>query len=207
MILFGKAKKTLSLQAETIQPMSQHIIDAQLFEKLFRDKYEQLYYFAYDYVEDEEVARDTVSETFAMAWKNRNNIDTAKIVSYLHTAVRNRCLDHLRHEKRKNRFEESYPTLYTEVDSDEWREREELIAAVQAEIRRLPERTQWVLRQRYEQHRSYQDIADELGISLNGMKKLMSRTFQHLRDALNAKNNKNIYTNRKLIVILLTMFG
>ncbi|MBQ6033125.1 MAG: sigma-70 family RNA polymerase sigma factor [Prevotella sp.] len=187
--------------------MERKIINAQIYEQLFKDKYEQLYYFAYDYVTDEDVARDIVSEMFTQVWKKRNEIDATKINSYLHMAVRNRCLDHLRMTKRKNRFEEAYPTLYAEVDDNSWMEREERIAELQAAIRQLPERTQWVLKQRYEEHRSYQEIADELGISLNGMKKLINRTFTQLRDTLNAKKDKNRYTIRQIVVLLMTVFG
>lgn len=187
--------------------MSSTIISAQMFEKLFTEKYEQLYYFAFDYVMEEDAARDIVSEMFTQVWKKRNQIEYTKINSYLHTAVRNRCLDYLRHEKRKNRFEEAYPTLYSEVDDDSWIEREERITELQNAIRQLPERTQWVLKQRYEEHRSYQELADELDISLNGMKKLMNRTFTQLRDLLNAKKDKNKYTNRQILVLLMTVFG
>ena len=187
--------------------MDNQVINAQIYERLFREKYEQLYYFAYDYVVDEEVARDIVSEVFVEIWKKRYNIDTVKLNAYLHMAVRNRCLDHLRHEKRKNHFEEAYPNLYSEVDDESWKEREERITELQKAIRQLPERTQWVLEQRYHFHRSYQELADELGISLNGMKKLMSRTFTQLRDLLNAKKDKKEYTIRQIIVLLMTMFG
>ena len=187
--------------------MRENVINTQSFERLFNEKYEQLYYFAYDYVKEEDVSRDIVSETFTMVWKNRLNIDATKVNSYLHMAVRNRCLDHLRHEKRKNHFEEAYPNLYSEVDDESWKEREERITELQKAIRQLPERTQWVLEQRYHFHRSYQELADELGISLNGMKKLMSRTFTQLRDLLNAKKDKKEYTIRQIIVLLMTMFG
>lgn len=187
--------------------MGDFVINAQMYEKLFNEKYEQLYYFAYDYVKEEDSARDIVSEIFTTIWKKRNEIDAAKINSYLHMAVRNRCLDHLRMTKRKNRFEEAYPTLYSEVDDTSWIEREERIAELQRAIKLLPERTQWVLKQRYEEHKSYQELAEELGISLNGMKKLINRTFTQLRDTLNAKKDKNKYTNRQLLVLLMMMFG
>ncbi len=187
--------------------MGEYKINTKSFERLFNEKYEQLYYFAFDYVVDEDTAKDIVSETFTMVWKNRENISYEKINSYMHTAVRNRCLDYLRKEKRKNHFEEAYPTLYSEVDDDSWREREERISELQAAIRQLPERTQWVLRQRYEEHRSYQEIADELEISLNGMKKLINRTFTQLRDTLNAKKDKNKYTIRQIAVLLMMIFG
>ncbi len=185
--------------------MERKIISTPLYEQLFKEKYEQLYYFAYDYVTDEEAARDIVSDTFAVVWKNRDSIDFSKANSYLHTTVRNRCLDWLRHAQRRNRFEEAYPRLYSEVDTEEWREREERIAEVMTAIRQLPERSRWVLKQRYEERRSYQEIADELGLSLNGMKKLMNRTFTQLRETLNAKKDKNKYTNRDLGVLLMTI--
>ncbi|MBQ3827575.1 MAG: sigma-70 family RNA polymerase sigma factor [Prevotella sp.] len=187
--------------------MDNQIINAEIYERLFKEKYEQLYYFAYDYVVDEETARDIVSEVYVEIWKKRHNINTNKINSYLHMAVRNRCLDHLQIVKRKNRFEEAYPTLYSEVDDTSWVEREERIAELQDAIKKLPERTQWVLKQHYEEHRKYQEIADELGISLNGMKKLINRTFTQLRDMLNAKKDKNRYTIRQIIVLLMTVFS
>jgi len=187
--------------------MAAHSLNAQTFEQLFYEKYEQLYFFAYDYIWDEEASRDIVSESFGLLWRHRERIDIAKANSYMHTVVHNKCMDFLRTEKRRNRFEEAYPQLHNEVDSTEWMEREERIAEVMAAVRRLPERTQWVLRQRYEGHRSYQEIADELGISINGMKKLISRTFQQLREALNAKKDKNRYTNRQFDVLLIAILS
>lgn len=187
--------------------MSNQIINAEIYEQLFKEKYEQLYYFAYDYVVDEETARDIVSEVFVEIWKKRHNINTNKINSYLHMAVRNRCLDHLRIVKRKNRFEEAYPTLFQEADDNSWLEREERITELQSAIKQLPERTQWVLKQRYEEHKSCQEIADELNLTINGIKKLINRTFTQLRDMLNAKKDKNRYTNRQIIVLLMTVFS
>ncbi|MCD7941346.1 MAG: hypothetical protein LUH50_15555 [Bacteroides intestinalis] len=52
--------------------MSNDIITTQDFERLFREYYSRLYYFAYDYVEDIETSKDIVSEVFATVWSEGN---------------------------------------------------------------------------------------------------------------------------------------
>ena len=54
----------------------------QEFEILFRESYSRFYYFAFHLVQDEEVSRDIVSESFAAAWRNRIHIDHQKLNGY-----------------------------------------------------------------------------------------------------------------------------
>lgn len=62
--------------------------------------------------------------------------------------------------------------------------RESRIEAVERELDTLPERTRYVLEQCYYRRRSYRDVADELGISTNGVKKHIVKAMAHLRSAL-----------------------
>ena len=68
---------------------------ASQFEQLFRDNYERLYYHAYDFVHDTDVAKDMVSDVFVNLWQSRERLDGNRVLSYLYVSVRNRCLDQL----------------------------------------------------------------------------------------------------------------
>ena len=73
---------------------------ASQFEQLFRDNYERLYYHAFDFVHDQDVAKDMVSDVFVNLWQARERIDAERVLSYLYVSVRNRCLDQLGSGKR-----------------------------------------------------------------------------------------------------------
>ena len=163
-------------------------LSAETFERLFNDKYEQLYYFAYDYVNDGETAKDIVSEVFATVWRGRDRITEKNLSGYLHTIVRNQCLDLLRDRQRQMDMMDGYVESM-ELDDDYWDEREQRIRQLQDEIRQLPPRTQWMLKEKYYNGRSYKELAELLGITPDGIKKLVSRTYAHLRDRLNAKKD------------------
>lgn len=160
-------------------------LTARTFEQLFNDKYEQLYYFAYDYVSDGETAKDIVSEAFAALWKGRDRITEKKLNSYLHISVRNRCLDHLRTGQHQMVSAEDYQESL--LQDEDWEVQEQRIRQLQEEIRLLPPRTQWMLKEKYYNGHSYKELSELLGISPDGIKKLVSRTYSTLRDRLNAK--------------------
>ena len=168
--------------------MEAGILSEKTFEQLFNDMYERLYYFAYDYVADGETAKDIVSEVFAVVWRNRERIRERNLKSYLHKSVRNRCLDHLRSQQRLADTTETYMESLAE-DDDSWDEREQRICQLQQEIRQLPPRTQWMLKEKYYNGRTYQELSEMLGITPEGIKKMVIRTYAQLRDRLNAKKD------------------
>lgn len=168
--------------------MSQSMIMSVLdYEKLFKQNYERLYYHAHAIIHDEDIAKDVVSEVFINVWRLRKSIDLNTVVSYLYTSVRNRCLDQL---KQRNRhvplMEEVINDLehYTETD---WNEYEARIAHLKAELNRQPERVRHVLYLRFYEQKSNQEVADLLGISVDGVKKIIQRSFAQMRVSLGKK--------------------
>lgn len=69
-----------------------------------------------------------------------------------------------------------------------WQQREERISMIEEEIAKLPERTRIILRECYYNHMTYREVAEEIGISTEGIKKQLVRAMAHLRDIFN--NNK-----------------
>lgn len=160
------------------------------FEKLFDEKYKQLYYFAFDYLKEGDECRDIVSEVFAAIWNRRSKIDRKRIDSYLYSSVRNKCIDHLRQKNRIHRMVKEYPLLFCEIDDEDWQEKEQRIQLMQAEIKKMSSRTRYVLHEKYFNERSYKEIADLLGISVDGVSKILTRAFAQLRKICNAKNSE-----------------
>ena len=73
---------------------------------------------------------------------------------------------------------------------DEWLEREERIRQIEQEVERLPARTRLVLEQCYYHHRTYREVAAELGITPDGIKKHITNAMKHLRQHFHQEKQK-----------------
>jgi RNA polymerase sigma-70 factor (ECF subfamily) len=164
--------------------MSQGILTKRDFEKLYNEKYMQLYYLAYDYVSDMETSRDIVSDVFAKVWKARERLDTDMLHSYLFVSVRNACIDYLKKRSQRSAFEKEFACRLEDFVVDDWEARDDRIRQIQDELKKMPERTQIVLKERFYNDRSNQDVAEQLGISEAGIKKMITRAFCQLRGKL-----------------------
>lgn len=157
------------------------------FELFFRGHHSRLYFFALNITRNEETAKDIVSEMFTAAWNNREHIDKAKLCSYLYTGVRNRCLNEINRKKHNADIDGMRLQNIADDDSESWQQRESRIEAIEGEIRKMPQRTQYILEECYYNHHTYKEVADELGISTEGIKKQLSRAMAQLKSHFNKK--------------------
>ena len=157
------------------------------YEQLFKQNFERLYYHSLDIVHNEDVARDVVSDVFVNVWRLRDKVAMDTALSYLYTSVRNRSLDQLRHRSRHvPLIEEVIQELEHYSDTD-WEEYEARIDAIKAELNRQPERVRRVLYLRFYEQKSNQEVADQMGITVDGVKKIVQRSFAHMRVSLGKK--------------------
>jgi len=69
------------------------------YQQLFERFYRKLVVFAMKYIGDLEVARDLVQDLFLSIYESRRSISIqTSLKSYLYSAVKNRCLNHIRHQ-------------------------------------------------------------------------------------------------------------
>jgi RNA polymerase sigma-70 factor (ECF subfamily) len=168
------------------EPTSHSKLDRAHFERLFRAHFVHLCNFARQYVQDLDTAKDLTQKVFIHLWENREKIDPRKAVqSYLFTAVRNRCLNHIRdHKKYRSRvldvdivdLEISFET----EDSDLLEFKEKVAEALSA----LPEKCRLVFEMSRYQHMKYKEIAEELDISVKTVEAHMSKALKSLREQL-----------------------
>lgn len=151
------------------------------FEKLFREYYSRLYYFAYDFTEDIEVSKDIVSDVFTAVWNNKENIEADKVVGYLFVSVRNQSLNYV----KRNRLATDYIDFCQMIADEEGDEGlvliDERITEMIKEIEKMPARTRYILEECYFRHKKYKEVADVLEISTDGIKKHIVKAFSILR--------------------------
>ena len=69
------------------------------FEILFKENYNKLYVFAYNYLNDKEISEDVVNDAFEYVWRNYDNLKNNSLVPVLFQQVRHRSFNYLRHNK------------------------------------------------------------------------------------------------------------
>lgn len=143
-------------------------------ERLFRTHYAAMYRLAMLILRDDEAARDIVQDIFETL------LDCGlRHVSegYLLVAVRNRCLKHIRSLSAHDRMRAAYSVDENEIESEDWPD-DETIELIQSTVSSdLTDACRRVVDLRFAQGRSYQEIADALGISKVAV-------YKHLRHAM-----------------------
>ena len=163
--------------------------DRAAFEQLFRGWYGRLADYAARLVSSPDAAEDVVQTVFVSVWNRREALPDANTLSaYLHRAVRNRALNHLR-DSRESRhlsiYTDDEPGIPPSVESD--LADADLATALQEALAELAPRTRAVFLLSREQELTYNEIASTLGISVKTVETLMGRALKALRTTLRAQ--------------------
>jgi len=159
------------------------------FEALFKANYNLLFYRAFDLVEDEEIARDVVSEAFAQLWERFEAMQGEQITAYLYKSVTNRCLDYLRHERVVQMYaQDNQPTeLEEEVHSELLEEQLEYLQIV---LDKVPAQKRNIFEQCYFENKKYKEVADIMDMNVSTVHKYMAQVYAFLRQEFAKKFKK-----------------
>jgi len=151
---------------------------------LFHEFYDRLVYFAFQFVKNKDNAKDIAQDAFVKYWDARENVANDKIAikNFLYSTVRNASLNTIRHGK----VVESYAQLHNSVEPEQPAVIEAIIAsevmsAVHSAVQSLSENHKQVSILSYMEGKKNQEIADELQMSINTVKKQKQRALQLLR--------------------------
>ncbi len=161
------------------------------FEKIFRQHYSLLYRIAKGYIKSEYLAEEIVCETFIKLWNKPVDIKVS-LKDYLTKTLINTCIDYYRKEKaRKDKeisIEDNVIVCTTLADLNEdpldYIINDEQEKIVIEAIETLPPRykmTLWLFRF---DNLSYEEIAQEMGISKNTVKSNLQAAMNLLREKL-----------------------
>jgi RNA polymerase sigma-70 factor (ECF subfamily) len=154
------------------------------FEALFRAHYAPLCRFLNAIVRSRDVAEELAQDVFLRVWERHDSPDAAPITpGYLFGAAHNRALQYLRHQRVVSRWAERVGRSLDAsaiTPADDLAERD-LAGALDAAIADLPERCRLVFTLSREQHLTYSEIAQILGISVKTVETQMWRALKALR--------------------------
>ena len=163
--------------------MSQFTVGKKKFEQVYLKYYPVLMVYGRTIVADESLIEDTIQELFLKLWEKQNDLFIkTSLDSYLLVAFRNNLIRKLKENSQ------GVPNLELMQE-----ETPELLLKKEEELRtlfnKLPPRQKEVLFLRYYKGKSYQEIANILGISYQVARNFSYRGIKFLR-----KNMLQIYS-------------
>jgi RNA polymerase sigma-70 factor (ECF subfamily) len=157
------------------------------FEMIFRSYYQPLCRYAYSFLDDKEDAEEVVQSAFITIWERRKSLDIqTSLKSYLYRMVRNSCLNVIKHEKIKQQHvahelavtEASHESVYQKVYATE------LEIKITEAMKALPEQCRLVFQLSRFEELKYQEIADQLQISVKTVENHMGKALKIMRERL-----------------------
>jgi RNA polymerase sigma-70 factor (ECF subfamily) len=164
-----------------------------VFEQVFKKYYPMLYYEARGYTRSNYLAEEVVCDVLTRIWQNREKLFiNTSLRDYLIKSVHNSCIDYYRQqktqEKLKSGLEETYRSNYLLEDLGEnpldYILTLELEEHIQKAIDALPAQYKKAFQLSRFNDLTYEEIAVEMGISVNSVKTNIKNALSKLRDQL-----------------------
>ena len=173
------------MEQERIDIAVVHRWDESSLQLLYRHFYKALVAFSNQMVGNIEIAEELVQDTFVSLWQQRNTFKNQGVLkAYLYNSVRNKSISHLRHEKvERNRIESFELDYKLMMGNDDDSYREDLIRQLLLSIDTLPPKQRKIFLLSIK-GKSYEEIAQELNISPETVKKHRMRGLKRLRENL-----------------------
>jgi RNA polymerase sigma-70 factor (ECF subfamily) len=160
---------------------------ANAFDDLFRMYGQRLFLFSRGFLKDTEDAKEIVQNVFVRIWENRANIDEFQsFKSYLFSIAYNSIITEFRKKHREQKLLENIKNTSPNYHQD--LEEQLLYNSTKQEIEKaieaLPQRRRLIFKLSRFEGRSYQEIASELGISVNTVENQISEALKYLRNSI-----------------------
>lgn len=155
--------------------------DKSILEGLFRQHYGKMTHLARTLLHDDAEAQDVVQDVFARLLENEYQMTGSKAEAYLMSAVRNRCMNHIRNMQFREQFKHLHPLdEANESHSIEemMAELEQINAIVEAHIEE-PQRT--IFRLRFDEELTFQQIATRLDMSVGTVYKYLRQCISRIK--------------------------
>ena len=148
---------------------------------MFRQHYEKMYNLARCILSDDDESKDVVSDVFTHILEDDVVLMPESEESYLMRSVRNRCLNLIAHKSVKERVAKLLLADADVILSEDMDERLEQLLLLVDDLD--PPIRKQIFCLRYLQEKSYQEVADEVGVS-------KVTVFNHLSKAMDWLINK-----------------
>ena len=156
-------------------------------EDIFINYYNELVAYANSILFDTAASEDIVQDVFLKLMEKKNQIHV-KEISYLYLSVKNSCVNHLQHKKVKEKHSTTLKVHYeNELSASKKINKEESIIISKA-LDKLPFQCKRIFILCCIEGVKYLDVAEDLGISINSVKKQMSKAYRILKEELKTQS-------------------
>ena len=159
--------------------------DHKAFRALYDTHFDSLYLFGLKYIPSQDVVEDIVQDSFIKVWERRDDFfDEPSFKSFLYKSIRNSCLNYFEHKKVKDKFINYQKIIFGgESFFNDSIIEEELNQIIANTLNELPDASRDIY-MLYLNGLKNQEIADDLGISVNTVKTQKQRANKFLRHRL-----------------------
>ncbi len=165
------------------------------FEQIYVTYFSKMKRFAQEYVQSGEEAENIVHDVFLELWERKELLSYhINILAFLFTAIKNKCIDYLRHEivvkEASSQMQEEFlltmqmkykslelfdQNMFNEKDIEE---------ILQNAIQKLPDRCREIFIKSKIEGKKQKEIAVELNISVNTVETQIGLAYKRLREEL-----------------------
>jgi len=161
--------------------------DETAFEMIFKSYYQPLCHYAYTFLLDRDEAEEIVQAIFLNVWEKKAGlaIETS-LKAYLYRAIRNGCLNAIKHQKVKKKHAEEYiavsnashePVSESVISS-------ELDQKIGDALMALPEQCRLIFKMSRFEELKYAEIAGQLNISIKTVENQIGKALKIMRGHL-----------------------
>ena len=157
------------------------------FSFFFREYYAALCQFSFQITKSKEAAEEIAGEAFTKLWERRVNFDNVpSLKSFLYTVTRNSSLNWIRQQKRDSRRAKDLAYLTEEGESVIMQKliEAEYYREIYLAINTLPPKCKKIFQMIFLEGKDYQQIADELHLSVNNIRVQKARAIALLKHRL-----------------------
>lgn len=175
----------------TTQDFSEQLLVSELkngnekaFRKLYDFYHQDIYGYSISFLKSKELAEENVQDVFLKIWMNRENLNIEQsFKSFLFTIARNQAFNLL--NKAANDVllkEEVFYTSEKSHSEGDFTIREEDCKKLKKQaIKQLPPKRKLIFKMSRKQGKTYEEISQELGISIHTVKNQMGKALESMR--------------------------
>jgi RNA polymerase sigma-70 factor (family 1) len=161
-----------------------HGINQAEFEYIFNTWYEPIRNFLFFKTNDIKLAEDITQDAFLKIWEKRDSIRMESVKSLLYTIANNLFLNRVDHQKVYLKFALNFESAGNSHGPDFELELKEFDEKLQNAISRLDDKKRTVFLMNRIEKFTYNQIADNLGITVKAVEKRMEKALSFLRNEI-----------------------
>lgn len=163
------------------------------FEEIYRRYWYKLFAIAYHQTGVREESEELVQEVFLNVWNRRSEVIIRHLALYLTVAIKNQVYDYFKSQISYRKYKEYliFQEIHQYFETDEIVNFDDLSAAVEKVLSRLPEKSAEVFKRSRFENQSVREIAQGLNLSEKAVEYHITKSLKYLKENLKAYQSDN----------------